>query len=88
MGHGMGMPSVGIYTYELYNFYGVENIIRVGSAGGIRDDVEIRDIVIAMGACTNSNYAHQYDLPGTFAPIASYSLLERAVNMARKRTLI
>lgn len=87
MGHGMGMPSVGIYTYELYNFYGVENIIRVGSAGGIRDDVEIRDIVIAMGACTNSNYAHQYDLPGTFAPIASYSLLERAVNMARKKDL-
>ena len=84
MGHGMGMPSIGIYTYELYNFYGVENIIRVGSAGGLRDDVKLRDIVIAMGACTNSNYAQQFGLPGTFAPIASYSLLEKAVQKARK----
>ena len=87
MGHGMGMPSMGIYTYELYNFYGVENIIRVGSAGGLRDDVKLRDIVIAMGACTNSNYAQQFGLPGTFAPIASYSLLEKAVQKARQMNL-
>lgn len=87
MGHGMGMPSIGIYTYELYNFYGVENIIRVGSAGGLRDDVKLRDIVIAMGACTNSNYAQQFGLPGTFAPIASYSLLEKAVQKAREMNL-
>lgn len=87
MGHGMGMPSVGIYTYELFNFYGVDNIIRVGSAGGLREDVKLRDIVIAMGACTNSNYAHHYGLPGTFAPIASYSLLERAVDVARKKNI-
>ncbi len=87
MGHGMGMPSIGIYTYELYNFYGVENIIRVGSAGGIRDDVKLRDIIIAMGASTNSNYVHQYGLPGSFAPIASYSLLERAIEVARGKNL-
>ncbi len=87
MGHGMGMPSIGIYTYELYNFYGVENIIRVGSAGGLRNDVKLRDIVIAMGACTNSNYAQQFGLPGTFAPIASYSLLEKAVQKAREMNL-
>lgn len=87
MGHGMGMPSVGIYTYELFNFYEVENIIRVGSAGGISDDIELRDIVIAQGACTNSNYAHQYELPGTFAPIASYVLLEEAVRIAREKDL-
>ena len=70
MGHGMGMPSIGIYTYELYNFYGVKTIIRVGSAGSINNDLHIGDLAIAMGACTNSHYADQYELPGTFAPIA------------------
>ncbi len=84
MGGGMGIPSVGIYTYELFNFYGVENIIRIGSAGGIADHVHVRDVVIGMGACTNSNYAAQYRLPGTFAPIASYDLLDRAVKAAEK----
>ncbi|NLJ30577.1 MAG: purine-nucleoside phosphorylase [Clostridiales bacterium] len=82
MGGGMGIPSVGIYTYELFHFYGVENIIRVGSAGGIADGVHVRDLIVAMGACTDSNYAAQYGLPGTFAPIASYGLLERAVKAA------
>jgi len=82
MGGGMGIPSVGIYTYELFNFYNVENIIRIGSAGGIADNVHVRDVVIGMGACTNSNYALQYNLPGTFAPIASYDLLSRAVKAA------
>jgi len=82
MGGGMGMPSVGIYTYELFHFYGVDNIIRIGSAGGIADDVHVRDVVIGMGACTDSNYASQYNLPGTFAPIASYFLLSRAAKAA------
>ena len=84
MGGGMGIPSVGIYSYELFNFYDVENIIRIGSAGGIADNVHVRDVVIGMGACTNSNYALQYKLPGTFAPIASYDLLNRAVRTAEK----
>ncbi len=84
MGGGMGMPSVGIYTYELFHFYGVENIIRIGSAGGIADHVHVHDIIIGMGACTDSNYASQYGLPGTFAPIASYDLLKRAVDKAEE----
>ena len=83
MGGGMGMPSIGIYSYELFNFYGVESIIRVGSAGGIADEVKVRDVVAGMGACTNSNYARQYQLPGTYAPIASFDLLERAVAAGR-----
>lgn len=82
MGSGMGMPSIGIYSYELYHFYGVESIIRIGSAGGIADQVKVRDIIIGMGASTNSNYAHQYKLPGTFAPLADYELLSRAVEAA------
>lgn len=85
MGGGMGMPSVGIYTYELFNFYGVDNIIRIGSAGGIADDVKLRDIVIAMGASTDSNYGSQFRLPGTFAPIASYDLLSKAVESAKSK---
>ena len=80
MASGMGQPSIGIYSYELFSFYGVENIIRVGSCGSFDKDLHARDIIIAMGACTNGNYASQYRLPGTFAPIASYNLLENAVN--------
>ena len=80
MGHGMGIPSIGIYTYELFNFYGVKTIIRIGSAGAIHKDLHIGDLVLAMGACTDSNYAAQYALPGTFAPIADYDLLRNAVN--------
>ena len=78
MGHGMGMPSIGIYTYELYNFYDVKTIIRVGSAGAIHNDLRIGDLVIAEGACTNSNYALQYEMPGTYAPIANFELLRKA----------
>ena len=78
MGHGMGMPSIGIYTYELFNFYGVKTIIRVGSAGAIQTDLHLGDLVIAQGACTNSNYAAQYELPGTFAPIGDFQLLRKA----------
>ena len=80
MASGMGMPSIGIYSYELYNFFGVENIIRIGSAGGLSDDIQLRDIIIGMGACTNSNYQAQYKLNGNYAPIASYDLLRRAVS--------
>ena len=83
-GSGMGMPSMGIYSYELFNFYDVDNIIRVGSAGGIAPSLKLRDVVIGAGACTNSNFAHQYGLPGVFSPIASFSLLEKAVSAARK----
>ena len=78
MGHGMGMPSIGIYTYELFNFYGVKTIVRVGSAGAIQTDLHLGDLVIAQGACTNSNYAAQYELPGTFAPIGDFQLLRKA----------
>ena len=78
MGHGMGMPSIGIYTYELYNFYGVKTIIRVGSAGSIQKDLHVGNLVIALGACTNSNYAATFDLPGTFAPIANFDLARSA----------
>ena len=84
MGHGMGIPSIGIYSYELYNEYDVDTIIRVGSAGGYADDVAVRDIVVAMGACTDSNYASQYHLPGTFAPIADYTLVRKADEEAQK----
>ena len=83
MGHGMGIPSVALYSYELYAFYDVDQIIRIGSAGALQDFMNLKDVVIAMGACTNSNYAEQYQLPGTFAPIASYNLLARAVESAK-----
>lgn len=85
MGHGMGMPSLGIYTYELYHFYDVQTIIRVGSAGAILDDLKLGDLAIAMGACTDSNYARQYELPGTFAPIADFGLLRGAVEECERR---
>ncbi len=85
MGHGMGIPSIGIYTYELYNFYDVDNIIRVGSAGGLKDDVNVRDIIFALGAHTDSNYGFQYGLPGTFCPTATYDILEKAVAIAREK---
>ena len=79
MASGMGIPAMGIYSWELYSEYGVENIIRIGSAGGLADDVRLRDIIIGMGACTNSAYQNQYNLNGSYAPIASYGLLRRAV---------
>ncbi len=85
MGSGMGIPSIGIYSYELFNFYDVDAIIRIGSAGGIAEGVKLRDVVIGMGACTDSNFASQYRLPGTFAPIADFSLLEKAVALAREQ---
>ena len=84
MASGMGMPSIGIYSYELYTSFGVENIIRVGSAGGISPAVKIRDIIIGMGASTTTNFAVQYGLEGAFAPIADYTLLRCAVEEAER----
>ena len=80
MGHGMGIPSIAIYTYELFNFYGVKTIIRIGSAGAYDKDLKLGDLVLAMGACTDSNYAAQYGLPGTYAPIADFGLLRKSVD--------
>ena len=87
MGSGMGMPSIGIYSYELYNFFDVENIIRVGTAGGLSEKVKIRDVVIGMGACTNSNFVKQFHLPGDFAPTASWELLEPCASLAKEMNL-
>ena len=80
MGHGMGIPSIGIYTYELYNFYRVKTIIRVGSAGAYSKDLHIGDLILAQGACTDSCYADQYNLAGTYAPIADFNLLRHAAD--------
>lgn len=82
MASGMGMPSMGIYSYELFKFYDVDTIIRIGSAGTISDKVDLRDIVLAMGTCTDSNYAMQYHLPGLYAPIADFGLLHTAYEQA------
>ncbi len=82
MGGGMGIPSIGIYSYELFNFYDVDQIIRIGSAGAMQDDLNVMDIVIGMGACTDSNYVSQFHLPGHYAPIADYGLMRRAIEVA------
>ncbi len=79
MASGMGIPSIGIYSYELYNAFGVRNIMRIGSAGSIREDIHVRDIVIAQGACTDSSFQRQFNLAGSFAPIASFEMLRAAV---------
>lgn len=82
MASGMGIPAISIYSWELYNFYDVDNIIRIGSAGAIQDEIKLMDIVVAQGACTNSNYANNFGLPGTFAPIADFTLLSKAMEAA------
>ena len=84
VGSGMGVPSIGIYSYELFNFYDVNNIIRIGTAGGLAPDVRLRDLVIGMGACTDSNFAAQFRMPGTLAPIADFGLLRKAVESAER----
>ena len=84
MASGMGIPTIGIYSYELFTQYDVENIIRVGSAGALRADLELGSVVAGMGACTNSNFADQYELGGTFAPIANFDLLMAAVEAAKE----
>ena len=75
MASGMGQPSIGIYSYELYHGYDVDAIIRVGSCGAFHPELHVRDIVIAMGACTNGNYASQFHMPGSFSPIADFDLV-------------
>ena len=85
-GTGMGVPSIGIYSYELIHHFGVKKLLRVGSCGSFQENVKIRDLVFAAGACTNSNYAAQYELPGTYAPLASFALLEKAVNLAKNKS--
>lgn len=84
MASGMGMPSMGIYSYELFNFFGVNNIIRIGSAGALQNDIHVRDVVIAMGCSTDSNYAANYKIPGTFAPLCSYELLSKCIESAKE----
>ena len=85
MGGAMCKPSIGLYSYELFNFYGVDQIIRIGSAGALQDHIKVMDVVIGMGACTDSNYAYQYGLPGTFAPIADYELMNKAIETAKRQ---
>ena len=87
MASGMGMPSIGIYSYELFNFFDVQTILRVGSAGALSDKIKVRDIVLGMGACTNSAYASQFGLPGTFAPTADYGVLRTCVDIADEKGL-
>lgn len=84
MASGMGIPSIGIYSYELFNFYDVDTIIRVGSAGAISSELHLRDVVFGMGACTNSSYARQFNLPGDFSPVADFETLCNAVKVAEK----
>ena len=87
MASGMGMPSMGIYSYELYNVYDVDNIIRIGSAGAFDDELQLMDIVLGMGSCTDSNFAAQYNLPGTYAPIADFTLLKTAYDVTKEKKL-
>lgn len=87
MASGMGMPSIGIYSWELYTIFGVENIMRIGSTGAMQESINLRDIVIGQGACTDSNWASQYHLAGTFAPIADYHMLETCVETAKELKL-
>lgn len=85
MGTGMGCPSIGIYSYELIHFYGCKNLIRIGTAGAMRPEVKVRDMVFGMGACTTSNYVKQFRLPGDYSCVCSYELLEKAVTAAKER---
>ena len=87
MASGMGMPSIGIYSWELFTIFGVENIMRIGSTGAMQENINLRDIVIGQGACTDSSWAGQYHLPGTFAPIADYHMLETCVETAKELEL-
>ena len=87
IGSGMGQPSIGIYSHELFSQYGVEAIIRIGSCGALIENVHLRDVIIAQGACTDSNFAHQFELPGTYSAISSYDLLEKAVTHAKEKNV-
>lgn len=87
MGTGMGMPSIGIYSYELIHTFGCKKLIRIGSCGAMQKDIDLYDVILAQGSSTDSNYVNQYNLPGHFTPISSYNLLEKAVNEARKNNI-
>lgn len=87
MGTGMGIPSIGIYSYELIHFYGVKNLIRVGSCGALQKDLQLYDVILGIGASTNSNYAHQYNLPGTYSATASWDLLYKAKQVADEKNI-
>ncbi|MBQ9965645.1 MAG: purine-nucleoside phosphorylase [Clostridia bacterium] len=87
MGSGMGIPSIAIYSYELFKFYGVENIVRIGSCGAVSRDIKLKDVIIAEGASTDSAFATQYNLPGTFAPIASFDLLYKTYQTALQNNI-
>ncbi|MBV5134094.1 MULTISPECIES: purine-nucleoside phosphorylase [Staphylococcus] len=87
MGTGMGIPSIGIYSYELIHTFGCKKLIRIGSCGAMQEDIDLYDVILAQGSSTDSNYVNQYNLPGHFTPIASYNLLEKAVNEARKNNI-
>ena len=87
MGTGMGCPSMGIYSYELIHFYGCRNLIRIGTAGALRPEVKVRELIFAMGSCTTSNYVKQFRLPGDYSCVCSYELLEKAVESAIERTI-
>ena len=87
MGSGMGGPSAGIYSYELFSAYGVEAIIRIGTCGGFQSQVEVGDVIFALSASTDSNWAHQYNLKGSYSPTVDYPLLERAVEVAKERQI-
>ena len=84
MATGMGMPAIGIYSWELFNFYDVDNIIRIGSAGAMQDSLQLMDIVAGQAACTNSNYINQFGVNGTFAPIADFTLLSKPIEAAKE----
>ena len=88
MASGMGMPSIGIFSYELFNFFGVETIIRVGSSGGLTEKVKVNEIIAGMGACTGSAYAKSFQIPGTFAPFADYDVLSTCVETGREMGLV
>ena len=85
MGHGMGMPSIGIYSYEIMKFYDVDIVIRFGTCGALINELNVGDVVIAQGACTNSRYSHQYELPGTYSAIADFDLVKNAVDIAKEK---
>ena len=87
MASGMGMASIGIYSYELFHFFGVENILRVGSAGAMSSKLKVRDIILGQAACTNSAYGEQYGFRGHFAPIADFTLLRTAASLAEEMGL-
>lgn len=87
MASGMGIPSIGIYSYELYTFFGVENIIRIGTAGGLSDNINLRDIVLGIAANTDSNFASQFEVNGTIAPVCSFELLSLATKVASENNI-